>query len=87
MLSHDMASFFNVAQSDALQDLKAILTGGAEPMKKYGVLMGENTVKAIAYWQGIARQGEKLTEVQKIQVVLQVPFLSNQRLCPYHLLH
>lgn len=66
-LSHDMASFFNVAQSDALNDLKAIITGEAEPMKKYGVLLNEATLKNIAYTQGIAKQGEKLTDVQKIQ--------------------
>lgn len=67
VLSHDMASFFNVAQGDALKDLQAIITGETEPMKKYGVLMGENAVKAFAYTNGIARQGEKLTDAQKIQ--------------------
>ena len=44
-LSVDLASFNNVADTKALDDLQAALTGSGEVMKKYGVLVNEAAVK------------------------------------------
>ena len=65
-LSHDMASFYNITQDDALLKLRAGLTGEAEPLKRLGILVTENTIKQVAYASGLASVGEELTEQQKL---------------------
>jgi len=66
-LSYDMASFYNLSPEEAFNKLKSGISGEAEPLKALGILVNENTVKTYAYANGIAKQGEKLTETQKIQ--------------------
>jgi hypothetical protein len=45
-LAIDASSFFNVPVADSLQALSSGLSGEAEPLKRFGVLMNEAAVKA-----------------------------------------
>jgi hypothetical protein len=65
-LSYDMASFYNLKPEEAFQKLQAGITGEAESLKRLGILVDENTIKTYAYQNGITKQGEELTQQQKI---------------------
>lgn len=66
LLSEDMASFYNLDSSEAFNKLRAGLTGETEPLKALGILVDENTIKQVAYQQGIAETGSELTQQQKV---------------------
>lgn len=66
-LSYDMASFYNLKPEEAFEKLKSGISGEAEPLKALGILVNDNTIKTYAYANGIAAQGEALTESQKVQ--------------------
>ena len=66
LLSEDMASFYNLDTTEAFNKLRAGLTGETEPLKALGILVDENTIKQVAYQQGIARTGSELTQQQKV---------------------
>lgn len=66
-LASDMASFNNEDPSDMLDRLRAGLSGEAEPLRRFGVLLSEARVKQQAYADGIAAVGAELTEQQKVQ--------------------
>lgn len=66
LLAEDMASFYNMDTSEAFNKLRAGLTGETEPLKHIGILVDENTIKQVAYQQGIARTGSELTQQQKV---------------------
>ncbi len=66
-LSYDMASFYNLQPEEAFEKLKAGISGEAEPLKALGILINDTTIKNYAYINGIAKQGEALTESQKVQ--------------------
>lgn len=66
-LSYDMASFYNLKPEEAFEKLKSGISGEAEPLKALGILVNDTTIKTYAYANGIAKQGEALTESQKVQ--------------------
>ena len=66
VLSEDMASFYNLDSAEAFNKLRAGLTGETEPLKALGILVDENTVKQVAYSEGIAQNGAELTQQQKV---------------------
>ncbi len=66
-LATDAASFYNVPLEEALAAIQSGLTGEAEPMRRFGVLLNENAVKEEAYARGIAKRGAELTDAQKVQ--------------------
>lgn len=66
LLTEDMASFYNLSTTEAFNKLRAGLTGETEPLKALGILVDENTVKQVAYQEGIARTGAELTQQQKV---------------------
>lgn len=66
-LGVDASSFFNVPVEDALTALRSGLVGEAEPLRRFGVLLNEDAVKAEAARMGIAKLGDELTEGQKVQ--------------------
>ena len=66
VLAEDMASFYNLDSEEAFNKLRAGLTGETEPLKALGILVDENTVKQVAYSQGIAEVGAELTNEQKV---------------------
>lgn len=66
VLSQDLASFFNVAEDDALDKLRSGLSGEAEPLRRFSVYLNEATVQQEALRMGLVRSGEALTDQQKI---------------------
>ena len=64
-LSADMASFYNVAQSDVARSLQSVFTGEAEPMRKYGVDLTQATLKTFALSQGLDSNVEAMTQAEK----------------------
>lgn len=66
LLANDMASFYNLSTDEAFSKINAGLTGETEPLKRLGILVDENTVKQVAYQQGIAETGTELTQQQKV---------------------
>lgn len=66
LLTEDMASFYNLSTDEAFNKLRAGLTGETEPLKALGILVDENTIKQVAYQQGIAQTGAELTQQQKV---------------------
>ena len=66
MLSEDMASFYNLSSEEAFNKLRAGITGEAEGLKSLGILVDENTIKQVAYSEGIAENGAELTQQQKV---------------------
>jgi hypothetical protein len=65
-LAYDMASFYNLPHEAAFEKLRAGISGEAEPLKQLGILVDEATVKTAAYRAGIAKQGEELSQQQKV---------------------
>lgn len=65
-LSHDMASFFNLSPDEAFQKIQSGITGEVEPLKRLGIIVNETTIKNFALTNGIIKQGEAMTEQQKI---------------------
>ena len=65
-LGADMASFNNIPIDEAFEKLRSGLAGEAEPLRTVGVLLSESRVQQEAYNTGIAEQGAKLTEQQKV---------------------
>ena len=66
VLAEDMASFYNLDSAEAFNKIRAGLTGETEPLKALGILVDENTVKQVAYSEGIAENGAELTQQQKV---------------------
>lgn len=66
LLTEDMASFYNLDSTEAFNKLRAGLTGETEPLKALGILVDENTIKQVAYSEGIATTGSELTQQQKV---------------------
>jgi len=66
-LSADLGSFNNIPVAEALEKIRSGLAGEAEPLRQLGVFLSEARVEAEAYSSGIAKQGEELTDAQKIQ--------------------
>lgn len=66
-LAADMASFNNTSPEEALEALRSGLSGEAEPLRRFQVLLSETRVKQEAWKSGIAETGAELTEQQKVQ--------------------
>jgi hypothetical protein len=71
-LAGDLASFNNASPQETLEALKSGLIGEAEPMRRFGALLSETRVQQEAWSSGIADNGEKLTEQQKVQARYQL---------------
>lgn len=65
-LAGDLASFGNTSPEEAAEALGAALRGEAEPMRKFGVLLDDATLKAKALEMGIYDGNGSLTQQQKI---------------------
>jgi len=65
-LAYDMASFYNISNEEAFDKIRAGITGETEPLKRLGILVDENTIKQVAYKNGIATVGAELTQQQKV---------------------
>jgi hypothetical protein len=65
-LAADLASFSNTSVDDAINALGSALRGEAEPLRKYGVLLNDATLKAAAMELGIYKGSGALTAQQKV---------------------
>jgi hypothetical protein len=65
-LASDLASFNNTTPEEAVNAIGAALRGEAEPMRKFGVLLNDATLKAEAMSLGIYDGSGALTDQQKI---------------------
>ncbi len=63
----DFASVNNLEVADSLQKFQSGLAGETEPLRQFGIDLSAAAVQSFAYANGIAEQGEQLTESQKIQ--------------------
>ena len=66
-LASDFASFYNTSPQDAITAIGAAFRGEAEPIRRYGVLMDDATLKQIALKEGIINTTKgALTPQQKV---------------------
>lgn len=65
-LASDLASFNNTTPEDAIQAIGAALRGEAEPIRRYGILLNDATLKQEAMALGIYKGNGALTAQQKI---------------------
>ena len=65
-LASDLASFNNTSPEEAIQAIGAALRGESEPMRRFGVLLNDATLKAEAMALGIYDGSGALTDQQKI---------------------
>lgn len=65
-LAVDASSFYNVPVADALEKIRAGLTGESEPLKAFGVIMDEDTMKAYALANGLAKKGQEMSNAAKL---------------------
>lgn len=66
-LSTDLASFFNTSPEEAMQAISSGLRGETEPLRKYGVLLNDATLKQEAMKQGLIKTTkDALTPQQKV---------------------
>jgi len=65
-LATDLASFNNTSPEEAVQAIGAALRGEAEPLRRFGVLLDDATLKAEAMKLGIYDGSGALTAQQKI---------------------
>lgn len=65
-LAADLASFNNTSPEEAVQAIGAALRGESEPLRRYGVLLDDATLRAEALTLGIYSGSGALTAQQKI---------------------
>ncbi len=65
-LSSDLASFYNTSPEEAINAIGAALRGESEPIRKYGVLLDDATLKQRAMTLGIYEGTGALTPQQKV---------------------
>lgn len=66
VLAQDLSSFYNVAEGDALDKLRAGLVGEAEPLRAFGVFLTAAAVEAKALEMGLADANGEISEQAKI---------------------
>lgn len=65
-LSSDLASFYNTSPEEAINAIGAALRGESEPLRKYGVLMDDASLRQVAFEKGlISTTKQALTPQQK----------------------
>lgn len=73
-MAADLASFNNTSVDEAINALGSALRGEAEPLRKYGVLLNDATLKAAATELGIYSGNKALTAQQKVLAAQKVIF-------------
>lgn len=64
-LTVDLGSFFNAVDKDVLVALRSGITGEAEPLKRFGIIMNEATLKAFALSSGIKGNAKNMSIAEK----------------------
>ncbi len=65
-LAHDIASLRNLRLEEAFEKIRSGITGEMEPLKRLGILVGDEFVKEMALTKGLSKKGQTLTQLQKI---------------------
>lgn len=65
-LAADLASFNNTTPEEAIQAIGAALRGESEPIRRYGILLNDATLKSEAISLGIYKGNDALTAQQRI---------------------
>lgn len=66
-LSADFASFFNTSPEEAIQAIGAALRGESEPIRRYGILLDDATLRQRAFTMGITESiRDALTPQQRV---------------------
>ena len=66
-LTYDMSSFRDKKPEEIFEKISAAMTGEADGLKRIGILTTETAIKNTALTEGIIKQGEQLTELQKVK--------------------
>ena len=64
-LTGDMASFYDVSQSDVAKSLQSIFSGTTTPMRRYGIDLTQATLKEWALKQGLDADISSMSQAQK----------------------
>lgn len=75
-LAVDLGSFFNRTDTDALEALRSGITGEAEPLKRFGIVMSEATLEAFRLEQGIGKSVKQMSIAEK--TALRYNFILDQ---------
>lgn len=67
-LSADMASFYDVAQSDVAKSLQSVFTGTTAPMRRYGVDLTVATLEEYAHKRGIDAKIKSMSQAEKMML-------------------
>jgi flavin-binding protein dodecin len=62
----DLASFYNAPVPEALAAIRSGLIGETEPLRRFGILLSEDTVKAKAMEMGLADANGEISEGSKV---------------------
>lgn len=65
-LSVDVASFNNSIDADVMRDFQSALVGNHETVRKYGIVISENTLEQEAFRRGLHKTYNELTDQQKV---------------------
>lgn len=71
-LSSDFASFFNTNPQDAIAAIGAALRGESEPIRRYGILLNDATLKAQAMEMGLYKGTGALDQQAKVLAAYEV---------------
>lgn len=66
-LASDLASFHNTKPEEAIEALGAALRGETEPIRRYGVLLDADTIKAEAFALGLVKPTKNLDKIKIAQ--------------------
>lgn len=69
-LSGDVASFYNIEQSEAYTKLKSVFTGETETLKELGVVMTQENLNQYALANGYGKTTEKMNQQEKVALRL-----------------
>ncbi len=64
-LAADMASFYNVEQTDVAKSLESVFTGTTEPLRRYGLDLTQATLEEWAHKQGIDAKMKSMSQAEK----------------------
>jgi TP901 family phage tail tape measure protein len=65
-LANDIASFYNISTDNAFDKLQSGMVGMSRPLQDLGIIVNETTTKGWAMTNGLIRQGQEMTEAQKV---------------------
>jgi len=67
-LAVDVASFNNQLDADVIRDFTSAMVGNHETVRKFGILISENSITQEAMNQGMNKTYKQLTDLEKVQL-------------------